>query len=309
MKSIKLLTLLTTLALTACDMGGRSSAKTSSDGPYSGTDSDCLPKISEVSSYSSSEDPSSKTLSSSEKSFSSESSTTVSSSEIKSSSTVVSSSSKEQSSSITSSSSTIQSTGGFDISSANPSSSSQQQSSSATSSSSKEDSSEQDIFENGYKINFVNPSCGSFSKEVLNDRLKEYINETVGFTFVSSITSNDSQIGNGFPTTGNKILIIGASSTTGSIAMTFTTNVQAIRITAQTYYKPYTLSGVEYPNVDPNSVLCITAGTTSELDLTPVNGQAVEKSFSEAIQTNKLTLSSKNDSKGRVYIKDITFVL
>lgn len=147
------------------------------------------------------------------------------------------------------------------------------------------------------------------STEVLNDRLKAYINETVGFNLVSSVANSKCQINTGYPTEGNSILIIGSSKVAGSLAFTFTSNVQMIKITAQTYHKPYTQNGVEYPNVDANSVLRITAGSTNELDLTPVDGQPVEKTYSEAIQKSNLTLASKNDDTGRVFIKDITFIL
>lgn len=285
MKSTKLLVLLAALALVACN------PKNNSSSVYNAEDGSSQNVESQVSSEEQVIVSSLNFEQSSGASSKEESSyiTVSSSSEAKSSSTEKSSSSKEQSSSTV------------------ISSSSQAQSSSAAASSSEATSSEED--QTTYKITFVNPSCGSFSKEVLNDRLAEYINEEVGFEFVTSIVSNDCQIGNGFPTAGNQILIIGASSTTGSLKFNFSQNVQAVSITAQTYHKPYINQGVEYPNVDANSVLRITAGTSRDIDLKPVDGQPVEKSFTEAIQSKTLTLSTLNDSYGRVFIKEITFIL
>lgn len=285
MKSAKLLVLLASLALVACN------PKNNSSSVYNTEDD----SFQNVESQVRSEEQ--VTVSS----LSPDQSSVESSKEVSSSTTISSSSEVQLSSAEASSSSEAQS------SSAVISSSSQTQSSSTAASYSEATSSEED--QNTYKITFVNPSCGSFSKEVLNDRLAEYVNEEVGFEFVTSIVSNDCQIGNGFPTDGNKILIIGASSTTGSLKFNFSQTVQAVSITAQTYHKPYTQGGVEYPNVDANSVLRITAGTSRDIDLKPVDGQPVEKSFTEAIQSKTFTLSTLNDSKGRVFIKEITFIL
>ena len=163
------------------------------------------------------------------------------------------------------------------------------------------------------EVSFYNPTCGTMSTEVLNERLMAYINEVAGTTFVTSITNSKCQIGNDFPTKGNKVLIIGASSSSGSLSFVFKETVKMITITAQTYYKPYTdyQTGNEVPNVDANSVLAIESqGNPHEvsLDLSPENGQPVEKDLSVAINSKTLKLSSVNDEKGRVFIKGITFL-
>lgn len=285
MKSAKLLVLLASLALVACNPHNNpSSVYSTEDGSSQNVESQVSSEEQVVVS-----------------SLSPNQSSVESSKEV-SSSTAISSSSEVQLSSIEASSSSEAKS-----SSAVISSSSQTQSSSTAASSSETASSKED--QDTYKITFVNPSCGSFSKEVLNDRLAEYINEEVGFEFVTSIVSNDCQIGNDFPTKGNKVLCIGARETAGSLKLNFSQNVQAVSITAQTYNKSYTNQGVDYQNVDANSVLRIESRSSTDIDLKPVDGQPVEKAFSEAIQNNTLTLSSLNDSYGRVFIKEITFIL
>ena len=52
-------------------------------------------------------------------------------------------------------------------------------------------------------------------------------------------------------------------------------NVQAIKVTAQTYNKSYTNQGVDYQNVDANSVLRIKSRSSTDIDLKPVDGQPV----------------------------------
>ena len=163
-----------------------------------------------------------------------------------------------------------------------------------------------------YKINLYNPTCGTFSKEVLDTRLKEYINEEAKTDLVSSIKNSNCQIGANFPTSGNSVLIIGASSSIGSLAFTFTKSVKKVSSTAQTYHKPYTNQGVDYPNVDANSELEITTDGASpvfRMDLKPTEDSPIEKTMDIKITNTTLTLSSVTDSKGRVFIKEITFVL
>ena len=179
--------------------------------------------------------------------------------------------------------------------------------------SSSESSSTSYVEDTTLEVSFYNPSCGSMSTEVLNERLTAYINEVAGTTFVTSIENTKCQIGNDFPTKGNKVLIIGASSSSGSLSFVFKETVKMITITAQTYYKPYTdyQTGNEIPNVDANSVLQIESQGNPRkvtLDLAPEDGQPVEKAFSVAINSKTLKLSSVNDEKGRVYVKGITFV-
>ena len=189
------------------------------------------------------------------------------------------------------------------------SSSSPSESSSASSSSTTTDG------QRTITVNLYNPSCGSFSKEVLNDRLSTYINEVAGFTFVTSLVGENCQVSNDIPTKGNSVLIIGAASTTGSLDFTFSETVKSINVTAQTYHKPYKdyKTGEDVPNVDPNSVCGITTVATAPttfIDLAPVDGQPVEKQVEiKDLNSKKLKLYSTTDEKGRVFIKNITFVL
>ena len=163
-----------------------------------------------------------------------------------------------------------------------------------------------------YKINLYNPSCGTFSKEVLNDRLKSYINSEANTDLVSSIKGSNCQLGANFPTLGNSVLIVGSSGSAGSLEFTFTKTVKKFSIKAQTYHKPYSQGGVDYPNVDANSSLNIMTDGASPvflMDLKPVEDSPVEKTMDIEINNTTLTLSSVTDSKGRVFIKEITFVL
>lgn len=163
-----------------------------------------------------------------------------------------------------------------------------------------------------YKINLYNPSCGTFSKEVLNDRLKSYINSEANTDLVSSIKGSNCQLGANFPTSGNSVLIVGSSGSAGSLEFTFTKTVKKFSIKAQTYHKPYSQGGVDFPNVDANSSLNIMTDGASPvflMDLKPVEDRPVEKTMDIEINNTTLTLSSVTDSKGRVFIKEITFVL
>ena len=166
-----------------------------------------------------------------------------------------------------------------------------------------------------YKINLYNPSCGTFSKETLNERLKAYINGEAKIDLVSSIKGSNCQLGANFPTTGNSVLVVGSSGSAGSLEFTFTKTVKKISVTAQTYHKPYVETwndNREVANVDPNSALTIYTDGASpvfNLDLKPEEDNPVEKTMDIEINNTTLTLSSVTDNNGRVYIKEITFVL
>ena len=158
-------------------------------------------------------------------------------------------------------------------------------------------------------FNFYNPSCGSFSTEVLNERLANYMNEVANTTFVESIKNTKCQIAANIPTKGNNVLVIGAASSTGSLEFTFSETIKAITITAQTYHKPYTdyQTGSEVPNVDSNSKLYIDIDTRI-IDLTPVDGQPAEKEYTTALNSKSLKLYTSEEDKGRVFIKTISLI-
>ena len=192
-------------------------------------------------------------------------------------------------------------------------SSSEEQSSSEIIESSSEEPSTSYVEDTILEVSFYNPSCGSMSTEVLNERLAAYINEVANTTLVTSISNSKCQISNDIPTKGNKVLIIGAASSIGSLNFTFSESIKMITITAQTYYKPYTdyQTGNEVPNVDANSVLKIESAETPHgvnIDLSPNEGQPLERVFSVATNSKTLKLSTVNEEKGRVFIKGITFV-
>ena len=176
-----------------------------------------------------------------------------------------------------------------------------------TSSSVTTTSSTTPVADNELTVGFYNPSCGSLSKEVLDTKLAEYINQVAGTTFVSAIKNTSCQISNDIPSKGEKVLIIGASSSQGSLEFTFANTIKAITITAQTYHKPYVdySTGETVPNVDSYSVLYV---NNHSVDLKPTDNQPVEKEYTEAIDSKSLKLTNAVEDKSRVFIKSIKFV-
>ena len=190
-------------------------------------------------------------------------------------------------------------------------------SSEVSSSSSSTTSSNEPTADNTLTINLFNPSCGSVSTEALDARLTEYINQVAGTTFVSSVKNTNSQITNGIPSSGEKVLQLGAADKTGLLDFTFTATIKSVTIKAQTYHKPWvdTWSGDEpitHNNTDPNSVLKIaTTGSAPimNVDLKPGEDEKpVEKEFTIDMNADKLQLASTNADNGRVFIKSLTFV-
>lgn len=167
-----------------------------------------------------------------------------------------------------------------------------------------------------YTVSFVNPSCGTASTESLNDTLKTYLNKIVKPKFVTEVKNVSSQIANGIPTSDTYTLIIGAAAKSGSLEIFFSTPIKEFTITAQTYHKPYveTWNGNrEVANVDSNSVLAVTGNASvpvSFIDLKSEDEQPVEKTVEfKDFNCDKLHLYSANDENGRVFIKEIKFVL
>ena len=218
------------------------------------------------------------------------------------------SSSRQEASSIQTTTSSVASSSSETKSSSEASSSSEVSSSSAALSSSE-------LYSYSYdpatgielRINLFNSTCPTAGSESINDTLAEYINECAEETLVSNISNVKCQIGNGFPTKTDTVLIIGASSTAGELDFTFTKTIKAMKITVQTYHKPYTSGGQEYPNVDPNSKLCVNT-ENHFVDLTPVDGQPVTKEYATALNSNSLKLFSKEDNKGRVFVKELILI-
>ena len=207
--------------------------------------------------------------------------------------------------------SAISSTSDIATSSSLEASSSSLESSSSSEASSSSSSQEQ---QTKFTISFVNPSCGTMSKEVIDTRLPKYINDTAGKELVASIKNSNCQIANNIPVSGTNTLIIGAASVKGSLAFTFTETVKKVSITAETYYKPYKdyATGEDVPNVDSESVLEITTDGASPMffmDLKPVEEQPVEKKLDLEINNTALNLASSYEERGRVFIKEMVFEL
>ena len=138
----------------------------------------------------------------------------------------------------------------------------------------------------------------------------------MGNTFVTEIKNTSCQMSNDIPRKGEHVLIIGAGSTAGSLEIFFSTPIKKFTITAQTYHKPYveTWNGnKEVANVDSNSVLAVTGDANtpvSFIDLKSEDEQPVEKTIEfKDFNCDKLHLYSANDESGRVFVKEIKFVL
>lgn len=158
-------------------------------------------------------------------------------------------------------------------------------------------------------FNFYNPTCGTMSTEVLNERLAAYMNEVAGTTFVTSIENTKCQIASGIPTSRSSVLVIGAASSAGSLEFNFSSSIKKVTILAETYHKPYSdpKTGEEVPNIDPNSVCYINDDSTF-INLKPNKEEPIEREYSVVMKGKRLKLYTKEDIKSRVLIKSMTFI-
>ena len=186
-------------------------------------------------------------------------------------------------------------------------------SSSEQSSSSKSSRSVIEAPDKEFTISFYNPSCGTFSTEVFNERLKTYIDTSFGREFIDSINNTKCQIANDIPERGNSVLVIGAASSTGSLEFNFKGIIKSVTLTLETYYKPFVETWNDnkvVPNVDYNSMCEITTDSsllTALVDL-KAEDEPVEKEAKVEINGKKLTVNTLNADKGRVFLKEATFV-
>ena len=186
-------------------------------------------------------------------------------------------------------------------------------SSSEQSSSSKSSRSIIEAPDKEFTISFYNPSCGTFSTEVFNERLKTYIDTSFGREFIDSINNTKCQIANDIPERGESVLVIGAASSTGSLEFNFKGIIKSVTLTLETYYKPFVETWNDnkvVPNVDYNSMCEITTDSsllTALVDL-KAEDEPVEKEAKVEINGKKLTVNTLNADKGRVFLKEATFV-
>ena len=186
-------------------------------------------------------------------------------------------------------------------------------SSSEQSSSSKSSRSIIEAPDKEFTISFYNPSCGTFSTEVFNERLKTYIDTSFGREFIDSINNTKCQIANDIPERGNSVLVIGAASNTGSLEFNFKGIIKSVTLTLETYYKPFIETWNDnkvVPNVDYNSMCEITTDSsllTALVDL-KAEDEPIEKEAKINVNGKKLTVNTLNADKGRVFLKEATFV-
>ena len=186
-------------------------------------------------------------------------------------------------------------------------------SSSEQSSSSKSSRSIIEAPDKEFTISFYNPSCGTFSTEVFNERLKTYIDTSFGREFIDSINNTKCQIANDIPERGESVLVIGAASSTGSLEFNFKGIIKSVTLTLETYYKPFVETWNDnkvVPNVDYNSMCEITTDSsllTALVDL-KAEDEPIEKEAKINVNGKKLTINTLNADKGRVFLKEATFV-
>ena len=177
---------------------------------------------------------------------------------------------------------------------------------SSTSSVESSSSSEAPVTDNELTFSFLNPSCGSQGTDSLNAKLKDEMNTAAGFEFVTTVDNTSCQFMADAPTTGSQILTIGSAKKAGSLEITFAETIKSLTLTVETYSKSYTQGGIEYTNVDANSVLYF---NTDEhvIDLKPVEGQPVTKEYTEAINAKSFKVYNKSGN-ARVFVKTLKVV-
>lgn len=185
-----------------------------------------------------------------------------------------------------------------------PTSSSQNSSSSSSASSSSSQASDDITLTFNFYNNSSLKGCDTNS---LNEKLKTFMNEVASTTFVSSIANSSCQVIANAPTNGDTVLVVGSGSAGGELQLTFTNTIKSVNITAWSYHKPYNdyQTGQPVANVDAGSS-CYVNIDTNLIDLTPADGQPVEKVESFEINGKTLKLYNKA-AKNRAFIKSITF--
>ena len=165
-------------------------------------------------------------------------------------------------------------------------------------------SSEVSVTDNVLTFSFLNPSCGSQGTDSLNEKLKEHMNTIAGKEFVTAIDNTACQFMADAPVKDSQTLTVGSAKKAGSLEFTFAETIKAITLTLETYSKTYTSGGVENTNLDSNSVLYLNTDL-HEIDLKPVDGKAVTKDYSEAINAKSFKVYNK-EANARVFIKALT---
>lgn len=182
------------------------------------------------------------------------------------------------------------------------STSSEATSASSEESSSSSSSSSQESTDTRLSFNFYNPTCGTAGSNVLNNTLKNYMNEVAGTSFVSDVANTNCQIMNTAPSTGYYRLTIGSANNGGELEFTLATSIKSVVIEAETYYKNY--QNADHPD---NGSTCYVNVDANVINLAPNGTESVVKEQEFAINGNKVKLYNKA-ANNRAYIKTITFV-
>ena len=158
--------------------------------------------------------------------------------------------------------------------------------------------------ENTLTFSFLNPSCGSQGTDALNAKLKAEMNAVAGSEFVTNIGNTACQFMADAPVKDNQILTVGSSKKAGSLEITFAETIKSLTITVETYNKTYAQNGADTTNVDSNSVLYFNTDA-NVIDLKPVDGKAVTKEYTAAINSDSFKVYNKG-SGARVFIRSLT---
>lgn len=106
-------------------------------------------------------------------------------------------------------------------------------------------------------------------------------------------------------------LTIGSGTKAGNITFTFSHQIVKVDVTLQTYYNSYTVQGVDYFSVDPNSEITI-EGTNFTLPVedATVAPQEVNKTIELATAKNTINMFNQtptdNKHAHRVYVHSMT---
>ena len=160
------------------------------------------------------------------------------------------------------------------------------------------------VDDNTLTFTFLNPACGSQGTDSLNEKLKEHMNTIAGKEFVTAIDNTACQFMADAPVKDSQTLTVGSAKKAGSLEFTFAETIKSITLTLETYSKTYTSGGVENTNLDSNSVLYLNTDL-HEIDLKPVDGKAVTKDYTEAINAKSFKVYNK-EANARVFIKALT---
>lgn len=162
---------------------------------------------------------------------------------------------------------------------------------------------------NSYKVGFRNTIAGT-NGDAFNTKVKDFVNQTAGVTFVSAVSNSHSQVASVDDSKGKfTVLQVGSSNDAGKVEFTFSQAVKSIVLELENYNKDYIDSKTGQPgsSQDTASKLYVNDATTP-IDLAATAGNPTKKTETVDINSTTLKLEVKA-GKNRVFVNAITFVL